>query len=257
MFNQQEVESSLSVDGPSLTLTLKDLSQTEEQDSLVAAVRHMSKKGDAMLQSSSSSSLNKLFRVLSLSGLRPSLKWGMKSLGTPFPEYMPAVKSLSFFTEYDYSNGDVVGKSPLSLQGHVELGKFFRGNANVQLRPRYFFKHREADLTIAIGGEATNSRDLLDTSSTIIPRTSDISFFSFARFSSKRRKLLDFVSFTYKNSLPFRTLGSFMMTPSFDFKRRLPSCVLAGESGTGRTTAILDLNIDSPTLMVVHDIDSR
>lgn len=58
-------------------------------------------------------------------------------------------------------------------------------------------------------------------------------------------------------SLPFTTVGSFSVTPSYDFAKGEPACNIIGKSSSGRTAAVLDLNWDHPTLSVVHALDER
>ena len=57
--------------------------------------------------------------------------------------------------------------------------------------------------------------------------------------------------------LPFTAVGSFSITPSYDFEKEEPTCNIIGKSSSGRTAAVLDLNWDNPTLSVVHALDHR
>ena len=58
-------------------------------------------------------------------------------------------------------------------------------------------------------------------------------------------------------NLPFATVGSISITPSYDFEKGEPTCNIVGKSSLGRTAAVLDLNWDNPTLSVVHALDQR
>ena len=71
------------------------------------------------------------------------------------------------------------------------------------------------------------------------------------------KKILEHVRASYRLSLPFSAVSAVSITPSFDFARSTPSCTLTGKSGTGRTAAVLDLNLSDPTLSVVHALDER
>jgi len=72
--------------------------------------------------------------------------------------------------------------------------------------------------------------------------------------------VLQFVRGSYKFNLPFSTLGSLAVTPSYDLESNEggePSCHVVGKSASGRTAAMLDLNWKNPTLSVMHALDER
>lgn len=52
-------------------------------------------------------------------------------------------------------------------------------------------------------------------------------------------------------------MNSVTIAPSYDFLKTTPSCLISGISGSGRTATIFDLNMDDPTLSVVHALDDR
>ena len=84
---------------------------------------------------------------------------------------------------------------------------------------------------------------------------------SHIHFPQKTQKRLEYARASYKTRLPFATVSSITITPTFDRTKSntntlTPTCILEGESGTGRTTAKLDLNWDDSTLTVIHAIDS-
>jgi len=69
--------------------------------------------------------------------------------------------------------------------------------------------------------------------------------------------MMENIRATYKISLPFNSVSSVTLSPSFDFATDSPSCIVSGETGTGRTTAVLNLNLEDPTLSVIHFLDER
>jgi len=82
--------------------------------------------------------------------------------------------------------------------------------------------------------------------------------FGLARFVvSKGKNYLQHVRAQYKLNLPFASVGSVAISPTFDFDQNLAGCTMVGKSGSGRTAAVLDLNWDRPTLSVVHALDQR
>ena len=69
--------------------------------------------------------------------------------------------------------------------------------------------------------------------------------------------MLEQVRGSYKLNLPFTAVSSLSISPSFDFTRTLSSCTMMGQSSSGRTAALLDLNWDDPRLSVIHALDQR
>jgi hypothetical protein len=78
-----------------------------------------------------------------------------------------------------------------------------------------------------------------------------------ARLSSSGKQMVEFVKASLLVELPFQSLSSIKLTPSFDFFRNDTTCVMEGVTGSGRTKAILNLQWQNPTLTVVHALDER
>jgi len=77
--------------------------------------------------------------------------------------------------------------------------------------------------------------------------------------NKKKKQLISFVRASCKLFLPFTAVSSLTVTPSYDPNAPIYplSCQLTGESGAGRTSAVLNLNIDDPTLSLIHQLDDR
>jgi len=71
------------------------------------------------------------------------------------------------------------------------------------------------------------------------------------------QQILQYVRGSYNFNIPFTTVGSLAITPTYDLIRNEPSCHLVGKSASDRTAAILNLNWDKPTLSVMHALDER
>eukprot|EP00816_Leptocylindrus_hargravesii_P009518 CAMPEP_0196821986 /NCGR_PEP_ID=MMETSP1362-20130617/81752_1 /TAXON_ID=163516 /ORGANISM="Leptocylindrus danicus, Strain CCMP1856" /LENGTH=364 /DNA_ID=CAMNT_0042201395 /DNA_START=117 /DNA_END=1211 /DNA_ORIENTATION=- len=80
-----------------------------------------------------------------------------------------------------------------------------------------------------------------------------------AAVNKKKKQLITFVRASCKVFLPFTAVSSLTFTPSYDPNALIYplSCQLTGESGAGRTSAVLNLNIDDPTLSLIHQLDDR
>lgn len=243
--------SRFSMNGPSLTVTLKDsdIPKNHPNQGYTSFFPRSATNENINDEEADESyeDTRILKKVIGISGLNPSVAWGMQSLGKPFPKWMPFVKSLSMRSGLSYDNrgdGNFV-ESQMILGSSVED----KSDLTVSLNPRYQLSTRKADLLIAVGTSGGKVENLKSAARG--------GFFGLLRFTSKGKKLLEFARASYKTSLPFTTISSITVTPAFDFTTSSPSCVLEGESGTGRTSAKLDLNWDSDsTLTVIHSLDA-
>lgn len=75
----------------------------------------------------------------------------------------------------------------------------------------------------------------------------------------KKKQLISFIRASCKLFLPFTAVSSLIIAPTYDPNAAVYplSCQLTGESGAGRTSAVLNLNIDDPTLSLIHQLDDR
>jgi hypothetical protein len=88
------------VNGPTLTITVKD-----PLDFLAAPTSSDTNNEESAVSvgSSSSSSSSSPVPWLDLKDLRPTIAWGIQSLGLPLPNWLPSLKSIQATTEYNYN----------------------------------------------------------------------------------------------------------------------------------------------------------
>jgi hypothetical protein len=133
----------------------------------------------------------------------------------------------------------------------------------------YNVRQKQQDLIVRIGrGSAPEHMDATTTTTSTTTSTSSSSsnystsgkgfhgLIQFVRHKG-RHMLLQHASGQYRFHLPFQTIGSVSITPSYDFQQQKPTCSIVGKSGSGRTATLLDLNWDRPTLSVVHALDEK
>ena len=133
-----------------------------------------------------------LRRIVGISGLHPSVTWGIQSMGSPFPKLIPFLKSMSLKSHYQYdrhrhvhasvSDGGGEESAGNYVEGNIRLGTFFEGKGDVMLQfnPSYRLDEKKASLVIAVGTSgATNTRG----------GNSGNGFFGLVRFASKGKKV--------------------------------------------------------------------
>ena len=169
---------------------------------------------------------------LDIGSLHPNAEWLVQSKGAPLPEWFPALKSIRGSVNYRYSDNPVL---PSDVSAEVRIAKESLGE--LQLQPSYHLKSKKTTFTVqAMRGNKLNIM---------------------ARLSSSGKQMVEFVKGSLLVELPFQSLSSIKLTPSFDFIRNDPTCVMEGVTGSGRTKAILNLQWQNPTLTVVHALDER
>lgn len=166
-----------------------------------------------------------------LSALRPNLLWSVSSLSPPLPNWLPSWKSLKAHVGYRFE------KDARHMPAYVESDLMFSNSyGDLQILPSFDFKTQSSQLLVQAGRGSS---------------------FALARFTSRGKRYLDFVKASYHAHLPFSSVGSIRVTPSFDFAKGEPACVLEGTTGSGRTKAILTLDYQDPKLAVVHALDEQ
>jgi len=128
--------------------------------------------------------------------------------------------------------------------GGAGVGGGGGAGVDVDVSPSYGVRKDEMGMVVRVGGIGDGGRKG--------------TWFGLAKFANRRGgKVLQFVRGSYKFNLPFSTVGSLAITPTYDRQRELTSCHVVGKSASGRTAAMLDLNWDNPTLSVLHALDER
>lgn len=230
-----------SVSGPILTVTLKDPLQASELKTagvVKSLSSHPNEVGAQRLQQRSSPGSwagAAGGKLSSISSLSPTLLWSVRSNVPPLPNWFPFLKECSGTVGYRY---DDIKNRPSFFEGDARLEN---GLGELRVNPTYEVKARKASVVLRVGSKMNGGGGA----------------YALARLTTKGKRLLEFVRGSYRMNLPFTTVNSLTLTPSFDFSRSSPSCVMTANTGSGRTAAVLDLNLDDPTLSVVHALDER
>jgi len=233
------------ITGPVLTITLKDpfavdispkfnlpsqLSPKESEDSSPPA----KKTGYLKWFTEGGSSAADVF---GLSSLSPSLQWSVRSIAPPLPFYFPQLRSTALSVGYRYED---LKRRPSFYEGNFNLQSNNLG-ITLDVSPAYEVKKRKSSAVVRIGGSSTGN------------------WFGLAKVGSimGTGKALEFVRGFYKFNLPFSSMSSFSIAPTFDCVKNAPSCNLVGTTASGRSAGILDLNLDNPRLIFKHALDER
>ena len=227
--------------GPVVTLTLKDPSNNDK----------------ISVETKETSSFPSLDGLFSIPGLQPSITWSISSEedNDPFPNMLPSLKSISLSTQYKYHEykkflykAEGLLRFVTSSKKRGDIYELNDDNDDVSseiiVKPSYSFKSKKACLNIKCGNEGV---------------------FGIMKLSAcKGKRLIEYIKGSYKTSLPFiNSVSQLTFQPSFDFIKGMPSCVISGiasgfrQSEDGKTTAIIDLNFDNPTLTFMHNLDER
>mmetsp|Transcript_18949 Transcript_18949/g.27735 ORF Transcript_18949/g.27735 Transcript_18949/m.27735 type:complete len:229 (-) Transcript_18949:195-881(-) len=150
------------------------------------------------------------------------------------PNILPFLKSLNAKIGYQY---ETLKCLPSNINANIKFGTFLNHKVDVQVNPNYQTKNQKTDVTLKVNAGANH--------------------YGLVKLIPKGKKVLDFVRTSHKISLPFNAASSVTITPSFDFVNSAPSCLVSGETGSGRTAAVVDLNLENPTLSVMHALDNR
>jgi hypothetical protein len=167
---------------------------------------------------------------LNLGNLRPNLLWSLQSQSKPLPDWLPSLQSLKANIGYRYED---LKRMPSFVDTQVE---FSNSHGELQLQPTFEFRSKRTNLLV---------------------QASRGSSYLLAKFASKGERWLEFVRGNYQVDLPYASVGGIRITPTFDFRRNEPSCMLEGVTQSKRTKAVLNLEYNNPTLTVVHALDER
>jgi len=214
--------------GPVLSLTLRDPFASPSGTSSSS-----SSTGSASGLNVSPGYSDTTLLVTSLSNLNPCCNWSMHSNGPPFPAKVPFIQSISASLVYQYNQ---LKAFPNSISGKINLGGFLQDRLKIQLFPSVKVKSGQVDLAISASTENDDHMGCV-------------------QMSNKGGVILKQIRTSHKFHWPFAAMNSVTVAPSFDFQKGIPSCILSGVTGSGRTAAIVDLNMDDPTLSVSHAVD--
>lgn len=254
-----------SVNGPVLTVTLKDPEATQTvalRDRTVAEAFAATTNGD-----SNDTGKTGGHQWIDLTSLRPNLFWSIQSNSPPLPNWLPSWTGLRANVGYRY-------EELKRLPSFVEADLKFRSerlNTELQLQPSYEIKAQRSNLLVQASrgasfvlarfsvrhGNSGGREKRASTSSSGDDLNDD--FGSSATPAAGQNSCLEFLRASYNLGFPAgSSLSSLRITPSLDVVKQEPSCVLEGTtSGSSRTKAILKLNYNNPTLAVVHALDER
>jgi hypothetical protein len=198
--------------------------------------------------------------ILNLDSLAPTILCSLRTIQTPLPNYLPALKAASLTAAYNYHE---LKTKPSVIETDIS---FYSKTLQLDLDVASTYNPRDQhqDMVIRLG--RGNYQDAIDNSASTSTGTSSTSasvsskgFYGLVRFvrNKGRQMLLQHASGQYRFNLPFQTIGSVSITPSYDFYQQKPACSIVGKSGSGRTATLLDLNWDRPTLSVIHALDEK
>jgi len=175
-----------------------------------------------------------MFSSTTLSTLAPVIRWSIASTTPPLPNIVPYLRSTSLTTTCvcDEKSGRA---SPL-IEGGLRFGA---GGAALDLVPTFDIRSGRVRVSAKVGMDDSES------------------FSVAARFSSGGGKILEHLRASFKRNLPLRSVSVVAIVPSYDFLRNAPSCHISGKSGSGRTAAVFDWNLNDPSISVLHAIDER
>jgi hypothetical protein len=271
--------------GPVLSVTLRD-----PRSSIANSGGSNGGSSSTSTRASTSASSNKSdasLHVTSLSNVDPSCTWSIQSNGPPFPRRFPSIQSISAALDYQYS---VLKALPSSISGKLKLGGFFNDRVKMQIQPSLQVKSGIKDLNIHVATENEDHMAWVRASSSSRKSSSNIgglvssshnnslhvltnillqyiiwklimindnALTYFSSFGGFYHQTLDQVQTSHKFTLPFTAISSVTISPSYDFRKASPTFLISGISESGRTATIVELNMDDPTLTVVHALDDR
>lgn len=226
------------VNGPVLTLTFKDPNQNPSTPTTAADVV------DLLEQSSSSSSTAippaPAVPWLDLNTLRPNVVWEITSLAPPLPYWVPKLKQLKARVGYQYSPDiplSVRTTRPSWIEG---TAKFATNLGELIVQPSYEFQPQ---------------------STTILLEASRGASWALARLGLANRNQIvphwEALRASFVVNLPYVSLSQLRFTPSMEVGKDLACQIEAVTGGYGRTRAVLNLEWQTPTLSVIHQLDNR
>ena len=280
------ISDAVRIAGPIVTITLRDpyfITTSKTPASIVNA-----SPNDVSAIEKIKPSAQSAFSSLSLSSLNPDVAYSIRSNdGGPFPKLLPSLKMLSATAYYKYN---VMRKLPhaISFYGGFRIRPF----QLLSRLPRMTRSSIESFESKATQQEALiQSSNIPDLNEYADDRALNLSFSPTFNLNSKTvsgelkvwgedikrwsgtarlnlpypssetkiKQLLSFACVTCKLLLPFNALSSLTVTPSYNTAPSLyPFRVqVTAESGAGKTSAVLSLNLDDPSLTLIHQLDER
>lgn len=252
-----------SVNGPVLTVTLKDPEATQT----VALRDRTVAEAFAATTNSDDKGKNGGHQWIDLTSLRPNLFWSIQSNSPPLPNWLPSWTGLRANVGYRYEE---LKRLPSFFEADLKF-RSERLNTELQLQPSYELKAKRSNLLVQASRGASfvlarfsvrhgrnSARGSVSTASSSHDDLND-EFVSSAAPTAAQNNCLEFLRASYNLAFPAgSSLSSLRITPSLDVTKQEPSCILEGTTGgSSRTKAILNLNYNNPTLAVVHALDER
>ncbi|CAB9513266.1 expressed unknown protein [Seminavis robusta] len=234
-----------SVNGPVVTLTLKDPQDTTTEASSTD-------------EFSTTTAVKTPSTWIDVGSLHPNLYWTLQSNAPPLPNWLPFWKSLRANVGYKYED---LKRLPSFVEADLKF-RSERLNAELQVQPSYEIKAKRTNLLV----QASRGTSFLLARFSVHQkmkklRDDDIEWevsesTTTPSSTSHHSPSLEFLRASYNMQFPASaSISNLRITPSLDVTKMEPSCVLEGV--TGRSKAILKLNYQNPTLAVVHAIDER
>lgn len=251
-----------SVNGPVLTVTLKDPEAIQP-----VAIRDATvKEAFAATKQAKSDTNNNAKKWVDLTRLRPNLFWSLQSNGPPLPNWLPAWTSLRTNVGYRHEE---LKRLPSFVEADLKFRLSEQWGTELQVQPSYELKAKKTNLLVQASRGTSfllarfSVRNNGETKKHQQQQANNNDDFEGAVFedtpSSASTSPLEFLRASYNLAFPAgSSISNLRITPSMDFVKEEPSCVLEGTTGgSGRTKAILKLNYNNPTLAVVHALDER
>jgi hypothetical protein len=216
----------LEVNGPVVTLTLKEPSSTSGSSSS-SAVKH-----DAFAVVEGGAGARPW--ITDLASVRPKASWSIRTSPTPFPDLLPALKQLRADVIYEYHR---VRSRPSAIEATARLST---KHVDVVVQPVW---------------------DLVARHTSVLVQASRGANYVLAKLGGGRARQppgLTALKGSFLVQLPYATVGALRLTPAWDGLRHDVALTLeAITGGPSRTKALLHLDAHNPTLTVVHALDDR
>ena len=173
---------------------------------------------------------------LDLSSIRPTAVLSLQSTSKPLPNWLPNLMSLRANVGYHYEE---LKRLPSYIESDFKFTTTSNNNDGIdlQIQPSYEFRNQKGSLLLQASKGGPSHL--------------------MGRLATRGERWLEIVRGCYQLDLPYASVGGLRITPSFDFRRKEPTCLLEATTGSQRTKAVLNLEYDNPTLSVVHALDDR
>ena len=174
---------------------------------------------------------------MNLNQLRPNVLWSAQSKGPPLPESIPNLQSVRANVGYEHSSYNNKNKVPLSFAEADLRFDFPQRNLSLNVQPAYEVQQGKASLML----QATRGANFILT-----------------KLSTHGDRWLQGVKGCWQFRTKFPECQQVRISPTYDATKGGQFQLLAeGMTATQRTKAVLNLNVDNPTLTVVHQLDDR